>query len=114
MKLYTLLCYDNSGNQDIVEYIEAETLEQAEDILADRDIEVNEILEVEEMEDAAMTHNAETNKSTIMGSLVTLGAYYHEECDRAMDKKDTEKALEMIKLEDAVMTLLEDMQERFF
>lgn len=54
----------------------------------------------------------EYNNIDRLAMLFELGLNYHEEINTAMDKKDTEKALYLIKLNECVHKLMKDIEER--
>lgn len=47
-----------------------------------------------------------------LAMLFELGLNYHEEINMAMDKKDKEKALYLIDLDDCIRKLMKDIEER--
>ncbi len=60
-----------------------------------------------------MNNPSTREKYEMMGMLVTLGATYNQELNRALEKHDREKAMQLIELSDCIDKLLEDIQERF-
>lgn len=54
----------------------------------------------------------EYTKTERLAMLLELGLNYHEELNRAMDKKDTEKALMLSDLSECIDKLMKDIEKR--
>ncbi len=60
-----------------------------------------------------MNNPSTREKYEMMGMLVTLGATYNQELNKALEKHDRENAMKFIELSDCIDKLLEDIKERF-